>query len=297
MAPSGKSFVQPGHASSLLAVSLVRRDADSCVLALSGELSSRSAGAASDAVSKALIDVGRVLVDVSGLRVSRPETVRVFSSTLTAAGGWPRVRLVLFGAGAGLGRSLAAMRVSETVPLAPDEITARQISQRRPPAVVGHLDLSEEEGLLAPRRARLFVKEACADWQLSSVCDDAMLVASELVENAVSHAHKAGELNLRLDELGLTVSVRDDDYRGLVIPLAIDSAGRRRHGLFLVAAISRTWGVSPTENGKSVWALLPVEDRVNNAPGRGVGLSCPRSPVLASASSSGTGHPPASGVT
>jgi hypothetical protein len=29
-----------------------------------------------------------------------------------------------------------------------------------------------------------------------------------------------------------------------------------------VASISRAWGVSPTENGKSVWALLPVTTAV-----------------------------------
>ena len=93
------------------------------------------------------------------------------------------------------------------------------------------------------------------------MCDDAMLVASELVDNAVTHARTSGcRLNLRLDALGLTVAVRDTDYGGLLMPLAINSAGERHHGLFLVAAISRTWGVNPTENGKSVWALLPVTD-------------------------------------
>jgi hypothetical protein len=84
-------------------------------------------------------------------------------------------------------------------------------------------------------------------------------VASELVGNATAHARTACRLDVRLDALGLTIAVRDYDYRGLLInPLACNSAGRRDHGLFLVASISRAWGVSPTENGKSVWALLPV---------------------------------------
>ena len=66
-------------------------------------------------------------------------------------------------------------------------------------------------------------------------------------------------LDVRLDALGLTIAVRDYDYRGLLInPLACKSAGRCDHGLFLVASVSRAWGVSPTENGKSVWALVPV---------------------------------------
>ena len=55
-----------------------------------------------------------------------------------------------------------------------------------------------------------------------------------------------------------TSPVRDFDCRGLLNPLACTSTGRREHGLFLVASISRAWGVSPAQNGKIVWAVLPV---------------------------------------
>jgi hypothetical protein len=137
-----------------------------------------------------------------------------------------------------------------------DETGARQLLHRHPPAVAQHLDLDDEPS--SPRRARLFVKAACQDWQLDAVCDDAMLVASELVGNAVAHAHTTCRLDIRLDTLGLTIAVRDHDYRGLLNPLACSSAGQRDHGLFLVASISRAWGVDPTENGKCVWALLSV---------------------------------------
>jgi anti-anti-sigma regulatory factor len=145
-----------------LAVELVRRDADACVLAVSGELSLCSAGLVTRAVSKALLDVGRVLVDVSGLRLTRPSAAQLFPTTLTAVGGWPGARLVLFGVNPELARSLTAMRVAETVPLASDEAAARRLLERRPPAVARYLDLNEGEGLSLPRRARLFVKAACA---------------------------------------------------------------------------------------------------------------------------------------
>jgi hypothetical protein len=48
-------------------------------------------------LSKALADPGRVLVDVSGLRVSSSAAVQVFPSVLAGAGGWPAARLGLFG--------------------------------------------------------------------------------------------------------------------------------------------------------------------------------------------------------
>ena len=247
-----------------LTAELVRRDTDSCVLMLSGELSRGSVGLAYGAVSKALIEVGRVLVDLSGLRLTWTPAAQVFPSTLGAVGGWPGARLVLFGADAELARSLATLNVPDAVPLAADETTARQLLQRRPPAVDRHLDLEEEPS--SPRRARLFVEAACQDWQLDAVCEDAVLVASELVGNAIAYAHTSCRLDIRLDALGLTIAVRDYDYRGLLNPLACTSAGRRDHVLFLVATISRAWGVNPTENGKSVWALLPVTILENAVP-------------------------------
>ena len=147
-----------------VAVRRVRRGPDAWVLAVSGELSQRSAGLVSGAVSTALANSGRVLVDVSGLRVTWPPAVGLFGSILAGMGGWPGVRLVLFGADAELARSLAAQRVSATVPVAPDETTARQLLDRRPRVLARHLDLEQPRS--ATRRARTFVRAACADWQL-----------------------------------------------------------------------------------------------------------------------------------
>ena len=232
-----------------LAVTLVHRDPELCVLGLSGELSRRSAELVTGTVSKALHDVGRVLVDVSGLRVAWPPAVQVFPSAVEAVGGWPAARLVVFGADARLAETLCALRVPATVPLAPDQSTARLLLHRRPPTVARRLDLANE--LSSPRRARLFVTTACQDWRLDSVCDDAVIVASELVENAVVHARTRCRLAIRLDDRGLTIAVRDRGPFTVLHP-------RPGHGLFMVAEVSRAWDVSPTEEGKSVWALLPI---------------------------------------
>jgi hypothetical protein len=240
-----------------LVAEVVGRKVDSCVLAMSGELSLRSVASATGIVSKALNDERRVVVDLSGLRTTARPAAEVFPSALTAVGGWPAARLVLFGADPELATSLTVLREMDTVPLAADEPIARQLLQHRPPAVARHLDV--DDGPFAARRARLFVTAACQDWQLdAAVCDDAVLVASELVGNAVGHARTACVLNVRLDALGLTIAVRDYDYRGLLNPLACTSAGRRGQGLFLVASVSQAWGAGPTENGKRVWALLPA---------------------------------------
>jgi anti-sigma regulatory factor (Ser/Thr protein kinase) len=214
-------------------------------------------------VSAALANSGRVLVDVSGVRVTWPPAVGLFGSILAGMGGWPRVRLVLFGADAALARSLAAQGVSATVPVAPDQITARQLLDRRPRVLARHLDLEQPRS--ATRRARTFVQAACADWQLDEIgddlCDDATIVACELVGNAVLHAGPGYRLTLRYDVFGLTIAVRD--RRPDRLPQALpDGPGGPSHlsGLFLVAALSREWGVMPGQDEKTVWALLPAAD-------------------------------------
>lgn len=136
-----------------LTVRLVRRDVDGCVLAVSGELSLRSAGVLSERLWKVLAESGRVLVDVSGLRLTGVPAVQVFSWTLAGLGDWPQTRLVLFGATPELTRELTAMRVTQRVPVAPDETAARLRLDRRPPVVVRTLDLAQE--LASARRARL----------------------------------------------------------------------------------------------------------------------------------------------
>ena len=221
------------------------------MLALSGQLSPASAGLVTGAVSKALSDVGQVLVDVSGLPLTWTPAVHLFPSAISAMGGWPWARLVLFGADARLAETLRAQQVSATVPLAPDQTTARQLLQRRPPSVARHLDLDLE--LSSPRRARFFVATVCRDWQLDSIRGDAVLVASELVDNAVVHARTACRLAVQLDARGLSITVRD--YRLGQLNSLRPAPG---HGLFVVATVSRGWDVSPTEDGKNVCALLPT---------------------------------------
>jgi hypothetical protein len=245
-----------------LTVERVRRDDGACVLTVSGEFSLRSAGLVEREVSKALADTGRVLLDVSGLRLSWVPAVAVFPSILARAGGWPFARLVLFGAGPELARSINALRVSTTVPVAPDEAAAHRLLERRPPTVTRYTDLDRARSPL--RGARLFVEAACADWRCDAIREDAVLVASELVSNAVLHAGPGCRLTIRYTALGMTVAVRDD-RPDLMPPLhSIDpdrAPDRRRgHGLQAVAAASRHWGITPGQSSKTTWAYLPLTD-------------------------------------
>ncbi|WP_425474244.1 SpoIIE family protein phosphatase [Streptomyces alboniger] len=145
-----------------------------------------------------------------------------------------------------------------------------------PPAVVGTSLPGNPE---TPADARQFVRTALADWSelgvpaaaglTARVTDDAVLLVSELVTNAVVHAGTDVELLCRLDEAGpgedtdaLVIEVSDHHpsraVRGEPKPLSSGTPEYGR-GLQLVATLSESWGITYRTGTKTVWARLPVE--------------------------------------
>ncbi|CCH33385.1 ATP-binding protein [Actinosynnema sp. NPDC047251] len=108
----------------------------------------------------------------------------------------------------------------------------------------------------ASAQARRIVGEAVAAWGVSpDVAEDAALVVTELVSNAVDHAAGPLELTVSRTEAGIRVEVADQSpAQPAPRPVQVDSA--RGRGLIIVAALSREWGTSPKADGKVVWAEL-----------------------------------------
>ena len=100
-----------------------------------------------------------------------------------------------------------------------------------------------------------------------SLRDDALLLTSELVTNAVLHATTGVELSVVTGHDALHVEVSDGDP-ALPEPRVADVEDLGGRGLALVAALASDWGVKLAPPGKVVWFELPLPKgrRVRRAP-------------------------------
>jgi CheY-like chemotaxis protein len=117
--------------------------------------------------------------------------------------------------------------------------------------------LQLEKDLASAARARAFVQDQCAAWGFDAVVDDALLIVSELVTNAVVHAESASELRLVPGEGILHIEVADDGSLAPDPRIAEDDDEHGR-GLLLVGVLSAAWGTEATPSGKVVWADIPL---------------------------------------
>jgi anti-sigma regulatory factor (Ser/Thr protein kinase) len=108
-------------------------------------------------------------------------------------------------------------------------------------------------------RARDTVLSACAYWDLLHVCDEARLIVSELVTNAIVHGR--GEIRFELVLRDAFLHMRVGDHS--IDPPRIGDPGRPDgdvrpggRGLHLVDLYSASWGYRPDRHGKVVWATI-----------------------------------------
>ena len=112
---------------------------------------------------------------------------------------------------------------------------------------------------------RSLVRSFCAQWDMSGeACHDALVVVSELVSNVVDHAGTLCVLRAQLNGPELHLDVRD--FYRCPPPQAQPNTPQspRGRGLWLVSLLTKRWGVTEFDDGKSVWGVLPVLS--NNPP-------------------------------
>ncbi|WP_189814160.1 SpoIIE family protein phosphatase [Streptomyces olivaceoviridis] len=114
--------------------------------------------------------------------------------------------------------------------------------------------------------ARSFVRDTLQGWGFADIVDDAVVLTSELVTNAVVHAGTHADVLCLRTEDGVRIEV-SDRYPEREVPLqgsavAMSSPDREGgRGLQLCAALATRWGVDYTPTHKNVWFQLNLPER------------------------------------
>lgn len=199
-------------------------------------------------------DPAAVIVDVGGIDVPDSLVLTMFSAFARSAGGWPGCPVLLCGVDAALGAELARTGVSRIVATYPDRAGALAVAGAAPvPQRYARRMAPHPTSALMARR---FVANTCRTWGLDVLVDDAELVITELVSNAVRHAGGEFTVLALLGERYLHLSVRDGSAVLPGLPRLAADLREGGRGMLLIAAIAAGWGSRAAPDGKVVWATL-----------------------------------------
>jgi PAS domain S-box-containing protein len=118
-------------------------------------------------------------------------------------------------------------------------------------------DLPADPAVVADVRSR--TARQLATWGLEDIAFNTELLVSELVTNAIRHAHGPIQVRIILDSL-LSCEVSDGSSSAPHLRRAdrYDEDGR---GLMLVSQVAERWGTRHTSTGKIIWAQQPLPGR------------------------------------
>ncbi len=211
-----------------------------------------------------------VICDLTRVPSADPAAISVFAAHHAGDEG-PGPVLYLAGATAKVARALEQLGLDGVVPVWARVADAGAQAAARPPRLCAVRSLLGYAS--APRLARQFALEVCAQWSVTNQVEDIALVVDELVTNAVTHAHTDVVLRLERTPGRLMVAVRDgatdsfpswwrgeDDVRTSTGATAGERMPRWGLGLTIVRSLAESAGVhADSGGGKVVWAVLKTE--------------------------------------
>lgn len=135
----------------------------------------------------------------------------------------------------------------------------------------------------AASASRRFLRLTLSKWQAALVEEDVLLVASELVTNAIAitgvvakkpmwgELERLGLVHVRLVGLrdSVVIEVGDVSHEPPPVLKHADDDAEDGRGLFLVQQLAARWGSYRNAAGKTVWAELPVRTPLPQRPRSG----------------------------
>lgn len=190
-----------------------------------------------------------LLVDLTGVVVTVPKALHVFTAVARQAARWP-ANPVLF---CGVPPAMTASTFRRLPVFASIDDAQAHLDRG------GHAIPTVTEELLpvsgAARRGRDVATDSCLRWDLTELVAPASLICSELISNVADHVGTMMTLRLSLAPRMLLIAVRDGSP---VEPVVSPPGGgpERGRGLQIVNATAYAWGFLPARDGKVVWASL-----------------------------------------
>ncbi len=197
-----------------------------------------------------------LICDLAGVSYLDPVFATVFSTVANhPASRWPTTNLLLCNARPQVATVLARVQPSHLLALYDTLQEALAAARARPAHLREELRLTPIP--TAAGVAWAFVREVCQAWQLArpdeTLLDRAVLVANELVTNAVVHAESAPRVLVHVRPTVIHVEISDDSDAIPVVKHADphDTSGR---GMAILGGLSDRWGSRRRSGGgKTVW--------------------------------------------
>nr|WP_157535080.1 ATP-binding protein [Nocardia inohanensis] len=217
-----------------------------------------------DLVKFAVDEPRAVIVVLDDLVIASEPLYTAFTSAWIRVGDWPGVPILLVMHDDDRFARLRASAVRRFVPVYPS--LSQALATVGTPPARRRVSVELPSAADSAQRARRVVEQVCERWELPDIRGDALLIVTELVENAFLHSRADADLELRLEmrEDLFTVAVADADPREAVLREPTPGSPRL-YGLHVVARLARTWGCAPRRPvGKVVWAVLPTSRRLSH---------------------------------
>lgn len=134
-----------------------------------------------------------------------------------------------------------------------DDVTLLLV--RLPPAPLAWACTELPSEPCAAAVGRRFLTVTLAAWNCSEALDDARLLTSEVLTNAICHASGPIQLRVRRGTDELTVEVTDRSPQPPQ-PRCAEAGDESGRGLLLVDTLADSWGTRPVDPGKTIWFTL-----------------------------------------